>query len=112
MLLAFALNLDPKASDSRAMTPGTGMLGLPTASQPLVSGQKRLALEFVRRRAATLPGITYRVEFTGNLSTAPVWSTTGTESVAPIDSTWERVVVTAADSVPQKRFGRLVVTQP
>jgi hypothetical protein len=112
VLLAYALNLHPKNNDCRFMTPGTGTFGLPAATRRNVSGQTRLTLEFVRRRAASAPGITYRVEFTGNLPNSAAWASTGSETVVTIDSTWERVLVTDTQPATPARFGRLVVTQP
>ena len=110
VLMAFALNLNPRTNDARRMTPGTGTFGLPVAT--MQSGPRRLEVEFVRRRAAGTPGITCRFEFTNDASNPAGWVAGGTESVTPIDQVWERVKVTDIQSAAPRRYGRLKVTRP
>jgi hypothetical protein len=110
VLMAFALNLDPKANDARRMTPGTGTLGLPVAS--VQAGSRRLEVEFVRRRAASSPGITYRFEFADDVAGSTPWVAGGTETVTPIDQVWESVKIIDSGSAAPRRYGRLVVTRP
>jgi uncharacterized membrane protein len=111
-LFEFALNLDPKLSDLATMLPGTGTRGLPLIRRENIAGQPRLTAEFVRRKSAGLPGITYRVEFTSGLANPTGWTVGTAETVMPIDDVWERVKVTDSALNPSARFGRLVVTQP
>jgi hypothetical protein len=106
-LLEFALNLNPKLNDRTTMIAGTGLAGLPLIRRENISGQSHLTMEFVRRRVAGMPGISYHVEFGGDLS---AWSETGTEGTTQIDETWERVKVTDTIANPTKRFGRLRIT--
>jgi hypothetical protein len=108
-LLEFALNLNPKVSDRTTMIAGTGLAGLPLIRLENISGQSRLTMEFVRRRTAGAPGITYHVEFGTDLST---WTETGTEVITQIDDTWERVKVSDSVANAPKRFGRLRATAP
>ena len=109
-LLEYALNLDPKTADTTTMIAGTGTSGLPLVRVEIIGGQNRLTVEFVRRKAASTPGITYAVEFSSGLSNG--WSSTGTETITPIDTTWERVKTTDQQSSSPYRFTRLKVTQP
>ena len=112
-LLEFSLNLNPKVSDMTTMIAGTGKVGLPLIRAENVGGQQRLTAEFVRRRAAGIPGITYRAEFTSDLANAGSWSFTGnTEVVTQIDEAWERVKVTDQQLASSVRYGRLKVTLP
>ena len=103
-LLKYALNMDADAADSTTMTLG-GSRGLPRISADVLG---RLTLAFVRRPASGLPGITYTVLFSDDLVR---WlpNPAATEAVEPVDSEFERVVVT--DSVvAARRFARLLVT--
>ncbi len=59
-LLKYALNLNPRAADTTPMIP-SGTKGLPLVGRD-ASGQY-LTLSFVRRQAATSPGITYQPQF-------------------------------------------------
>lgn len=105
-LLKFAFNLDPTKPDVRQLTAGGGQTaGLPAASVV----NNRLRIEFIRRKSATNPGITYTPLCGSDLSG---WSLPLTnESVASIDTEWERV--TLEGPVGQtKCFGRVKVTQP
>lgn len=104
-LLKFAFNLNPLAPDVRTLGVGAnGTAGLPGAIR---SGGK-LRLEFIRRKAATQPGIAYLPQFS---SDAMAWvDVAGNLPATSIDSTWERVVVD--DPAPGVvRFGRLKVVE-
>lgn len=105
----FAFNMNPLAPDVRHLAAGAGALtesaGLPVGSR--VGGVLRI--EFLRRKAGTNPGITYKPQFSSSLGG---WADfTGTESVSPAaDSSWERVTVN--DTVGgTARFGRVKVAQ-
>ena len=108
-LLEFGLNLDPKLSDRVTMEAGIGLRGLPLIARESVAPFRATA-EFVRRRAAALPGITYRFEFSSDASSSANWTVSSGESVTPIDDKWERVKVTDTVGNAAARFGRLVVT--
>ena len=104
----FAFNMNPSAPDVRMLTVGAaGTAGLPGAA--LVGG--KLRIEFVRRKAATNPGITYTPQFCSGLG---IWDdfTGAPVSVTSIDSTWERVVVDDPAVGTGKRFGRIKLVQP
>ena len=112
-LMEFALNLNPKVSDKTTMTAGTGVAGRPLIHIESVAGQQRLTAEFVRRRAAGAPGISYVMEFSSDLSNPAAWSSShSTQAVTQIDGTWERVKVTDSQSASPIRYGRLKVTMP
>ena len=112
VLLAFALNLEPKLRDSTVMVSGNGTKGLPVVTMTTVAGQPRMMAEFVRRKAVGSPGITYRFEFSSDLGNPSSWVVTGTETAASIDPIWERVTVTDTLPATPARYGRLVVTLP
>lgn len=104
-LLKFSFNLNPLAPDVRTLGVGAnGTAGLPGAIR---TGGK-LRLEFIRRKAATQPGIAYLPQFS---SDAMAWvDVAGNLPATSIDSTWERVVVD--DPEPGVvRFGRLKVVE-
>jgi hypothetical protein len=106
-LQKFAFNMDGSKADLRRLVVGAGGLaGLPgteVASGPV------LRMEYIRRKAATNPGITYTAQFGSDLTG---WTTVVGQATS-IDNTWERVLVT--DPPPggnPKRFGRVKVSQP
>jgi hypothetical protein len=111
-LLEYACNLNPKLGDAARLTAG----GSETAGVPLVSlvpapgGGTRLQVEFLRRKADSLPEIVMAARFTSQLAT---WPDGGhEESVRSIDPLWERVIV--ADDPPADatlRFGCVMVTK-
>ena len=109
-ILKFAFNLNPSIPDVRSLVPGAGHLaGLPCAAvSELPGGGKALVIEYIRRRASTNPGITYRVQFSSDLQN---WVDESLpETVEPINATWERVFVT--DNPPagsSRRMGRVKV---
>jgi hypothetical protein len=103
----FAFNMNPMAADCRRLTVGAnGNAGLPGAA--MVGG--KLRLEFIRRKAATHPGITYTPQFASGIG---AWLDVTVDSPATsIDSTWERVVVDdPATAAGPARFARLKVVQ-
>lgn len=110
-LLEFALHLDPIFSENIAITPGTGVRGLPHGSVVDDNGTPRLALEFIRRSTTSGAGLTYVVEFSQDLTT---WSSGGALSSQTINSRWERVIV--LDPIPASssshRYARLRVISP
>ncbi len=108
-LLEFALNLHPRVSDRETMLADTGTRGLPLIQREIIASQARVTVEFVRRRATSQPGITYRVEFSGDLA---AWLDGGPGTATVIDATWERVKVIDPEINPSVRYGRLVVTMP
>lgn len=81
-----------------------GSAGLPLVGR---NGTGKLTLTYLRRKFSTSPGITYAVEFSDSVSTWAV-NTSAAESVASIDSNFERVTTTDTSSV-SKRFARVVV---
>ena len=115
-LLKFAFNMMGTGQGQAAAltTPNcrqvgaTGTAGLPSSG---VNGGK-LMVTYLRRKAATSPGVSYAVLFSNDL-TSGSWAMNpaATESVTSIDSNFERVTVT--DSVTASpRFARVRVTAP
>lgn len=112
-LLQYALNMDPMKPGTASVTAGSGLSGLPRIQVENVSGEDRLTIEFVRRKASTNSQIVYTPEFASNLSTGS-WAAGGTTTVTPIagENDWERVkVIDALTITPEtRRFGRVRVT--
>ena len=110
-LLKFALNLNAQRPDATPMT-ATGTKGVPLVG---MDEQGRLTLTFVRRKAATQPGIVYLIEFSDALGSGFAPNPAATESApVSIDPTWERVTVTDSESAAvdqPHRFARLVVAE-
>lgn len=107
-LLKFAFNL-PAGGQAFTQVVGTGAAGLPAIWRDPASGL--LQVEFVRRKAASNPGVTYAVEWSGSVSGA--WTPGGTlVSTESLDNLWERVRF--QDNAPERaalRFGRVRVTE-
>ena len=85
-----------------------GSAGLPLATAEALTG--KLTITYIRRKAASNPGISYSVQFSDALSS---WETnpSATESTTSLDATFERVTVT--DSItPSKRFARVKISAP
>jgi poly(3-hydroxybutyrate) depolymerase len=109
-LIKYALNLAPQAGDlshpASTMAAG-GTAGLPRTE---IDGTGRLIFSWVRRKAATNPGITYSVEKSTDLVTwQPESSTPGVES---IDSSWERMTYTVDPAGTPRTFLRLKIQRP
>lgn len=111
-LLEWAFNLNPLVSDRRWLTAGTGTSGLPRIT-PIGSGaDRRLRVEYLRRKSASAPELVYQVEFGGGFSVAD-WSTaTSPEKVTSIDDNWERVVQEDTVTGSSLRFGRMRISHP
>ena len=104
-LLRYAFNLTSD-EPQHCLQPGQAS-GYPSIW--LDSVRNRLCVEFVRRKASMNPGITYQVEFSGNLSD---WTTNALLiSTTPIDSIMERVRFedTLTQNQAISRFGRVTV---
>lgn len=110
-LLEYAFNMNPNVASRNILPAETGTAGLPNIQLESISGQQRLTLEFVRRKSATNPQITYTPEFTSNLQ-ATTWDAGINPVVTNIDATWERVkVIDPQVTAPgTNRFGRVKVT--
>jgi hypothetical protein len=96
------------ASSNTSVLSIDGFTGLPLVS--LESGTGKLQLTYIRRKASTAPGVSYIVQFCGNLADAS-WAPNpeAAESATSIDGTFERVTVT--DTVTSgPRFVRVRVT--
>jgi hypothetical protein len=107
-LLRFAFNL----TATEDMHP---LLGSPPSGYPILwvnGANQRLTVEFIRRKAAMKPGITYQVQFSSDLA---AWTTSGNlVSTTPVDSIWERVRYEDSSTTVQSqmRFGRVAVSVP
>ncbi|MCH7224966.1 choice-of-anchor Q domain-containing protein [Haloferula sp. A504] len=111
-LLKYAFNIAPNAGDllesNVSILPNGGSAGLPAIT---ANGTPQLVIQFVRRKAASNPGVTYTVQVCSDLSDPNDWSPLDLSgaTVESIDSTWERVTVTDPTGGP-RRFGRLLVS--
>ena len=94
------------ATPNSAVLSPAGFAGLPFGATEAVTG--KLTITYIRRKAATNPGISYAVEFSETLS---AWGTnlSATESATSIDTTFERVTITDSTTFT-KRFVRVKVT--
>ena len=108
-LLKYSFNLAPNAGDlarvNVAELPENGTAGLPFLYR---DAQGRLVIEFVRRKAATLPGVTYSIE-TGGDVTAWQSLSLSNAAVVSVDANWERVTITDP-VVSVMRYGRVRVS--
>jgi hypothetical protein len=105
-LLKYAFNMDPARFDNRTLSTDSGAGGLPAAWADADAGG-RLAIEFLRRRPASYPGIRYSVEFADD----PLFNSTSggaTIRVVPIDPVWERVTIRDTRG-GERRYGRVLV---
>lgn len=103
----FAYNLNPLVPDATLLTP-TGSSGLPSARFLANVSGGILQVQFPRRKAATVSGLSYAVQFSGDLIT---WSTNQVVGVTSLNAGWERVSVRDALSGPNpNRFARVIVT--
>ncbi|MCW1885485.1 FG-GAP-like repeat-containing protein [Luteolibacter flavescens] len=108
-LLKYAFNMAPDAGDldsaNLSVMPEGGSAGLPRIYP---DAQGRLVIEFVRRKAASSPVITYTVETGSSLDALHALEIAPVATVS-IDGTWERVTFIDPATGP-KRFGRVRVT--
>ena len=117
-LLKYAFNLlgnspGQVASLDSPCGPGTlpvGNVGMPVLA---MDGGGHVTLLYLRRKAATQPGITYVLECSSTLA-AGSWAENpgATEAATSVDATWERVLVTDSVANPQVRFVRVRVNKP
>ena len=107
-LLKYAFNMAPNAgiltTPKIAELPENGTAGLPFIYR---DAQGHLVIELIRRKAATVPSVSYLVETGDILTNLQPLSLTGA-AVVSIDANWERVTVTDPTITP-KRFGRVRV---
>jgi hypothetical protein len=93
--------------NSSGLPPG-GSAGLPFTGIGTGPDNGKLQLTYIRRKAASNPGVTYAVEFSDTLAT---WGFNGsaTSTVTSIDTNFERVIVTDSNT-PTKRFVRVCIS--
>jgi hypothetical protein len=111
-LKEYAFNLNPTLNDATIIPAGSGIAGLPLIEVRDFEPGKRLVIEYIRRLIVT--DLTTTPQFSSDLSnTGPPagWGPGATETVSPINSNFERVVIkdiidTSANS---NRFGRLKI---
>jgi autotransporter-associated beta strand protein len=106
-LVEYCCNLDPKLPDARTLA-ADGTSGLPAVS---LAPDGRLRVTFLRRTAASLPSVSQGVVFSNDLVG---WNPdpAATTSMTPIDSLWERVVLTDSTAPAARRYARTVVEVP
>ena len=109
LLLEYAFNLSPVEMDSKVLVPGEGTSGLPAVQFDDSDNGKRLVIEYVRRRSRGAPRLSYHPEFSSSLDAE--WADGVSETVSPVDATWERVRVVdpVAAGGESARFGRVRV---
>jgi|GEM_PF-756728 hypothetical protein len=106
-LAEFAYNLHPLLADAVPISL-LGTNGMPAARYlPNVSGGV-LEVEFPRRKGPNAAGLTYTVQFSGDLT---AWSAGIPSSVTSLNADWDRVRVRDGVSGPNSsRFARVVLT--
>lgn len=111
-LIEYALNLNPTLASNALMTPDVGNAGLPFARIVGPTENRRLELQFVRRKSDT--SLTYTAEFSSTLNTTSpgAWSASAaTPTIVPINADWERVIIEDANGMGQgQRFVRVRIT--
>ena len=110
LLLEYAFNLNPISADYKILQAGNETYGLPFISLIPSGTESVLQIEYIRRKAATNPQISYFPEFASSLVGAE-WEVQTAETVTSIDADWERVVVSDLldSSSSNTRFGRVRV---
>lgn len=109
LLLEYAFNLSPVEADQQVLVPGSGTGGLPLVRFDDSSVQPRLVIEYLRRREEGSPRLSYYPEFSSTLEAG--WEGATSETVVPINATWERVRAEGVVSSNEEsaRFGRVRV---
>jgi len=115
-LLKYAFNMigTQQGQKPQLSQPNTAVLALSGSSgmprYDVNQAANQFQVTYVRRKAETLPGIAYTVEFSSTLIGGS-WATEpgASEQVTSIDATFERVTVTAFASA-SKRFSRIRIT--
>ena len=110
LLEEYAWGMDPTVSDRAVLIPGPGTSGLPSIRLVGSGDDRRLVIEFVRRR--TDPDLTYVPEFGAEPSEGTAGgfeSATEPETVSDIDLRFRRVVVEDSGTTGSSpaRFGRV-----
>ena len=103
-LLDYAFNINPYLTTHYTLPEGSGNSGLPRWK--FSQTESRLVVEFVRRKQAA--DLTYKAQFTGNLTTN--WMDAASAgTIVPIDAKFERVSVPDAVTNATSRFGRVIL---
>ena len=107
-LVKYAFNMNGAAPDTRTLTAGTGLAGLPVFRLVTTGSQSVFTVEFLRRKGDEL---IYTPQITSDLvNYKPM---TGTSTVTSIDAVWDRVIIHSAvnPATNPRLFGRVVVSQ-
>jgi hypothetical protein len=115
-LLKYAFNMlgSGTGQASTLATPNTAVLtpegtaGLPLVRVGTGSDAGKLQITYIRRKAASRPGVTYSVEFSDALTSWAV-NSAAVETVTSINSDFERVTVTDSVTSNTERFVRVSV---
>jgi hypothetical protein len=105
-ILKYAFNMNAGGPDVGVLAPG-GSSGLPKVSLDQSGQQPVLRVEFLRRKGSGLIYTPQRSTTIGGFV-----SMTGTQTVTPIDSNWERVVVEETTPLTTQSFARVAVGLP
>src|SRR6266540_222571 len=106
-LTEFAYNLNPLLADAAPIAPN-GTNGLPAARYLSNVSGGVLEVEFPRRKGTNAAGLTYTVEFSGDLTT---WSAGLAPTVTSLNPDWDRVRVRDSAMGPNSsRFARVSLT--
>jgi M6 family metalloprotease-like protein len=113
-LLKYAFGMNPNIAHSgtdRYLIPGIGTSGLPNIRLENIDDNRRLRIEFVRRKDNSR--LRYSVQFSNSLDPTAWQESTAIPTVTPITQEWERVVVQDVVTLPEarRRFVRIEVTE-
>jgi hypothetical protein len=106
-LLERTFNLHPTQPGRTILPANSGTAGLPRITHSIGGGGNVLTIQYLRRKSATNPDLTYTPQVSTNLTN---WiAPSGIETVQSIDDEWERVTIQDTVSGATKRFARVTV---
>ncbi len=106
-LTEFAYNLNPLVADVHPVA-SLGTNGLPSARHFTVGINDTLQVQYLRRKAASVTGLSYSLEFSTDLVN---WSTNQSASVTSLNADWERVTARPPVNLPNPQwFARVLLT--
>lgn len=105
-LAEFSYNLHPLVADAWPVR-AAGTNGLPAAKFLSNVSNGILEVDFIRRKGANAAGLSYTIQFSGDLTS---WSAGQSPVITSLNADWERVTVRDAVTGPHSsRFARVVL---
>ncbi len=91
-----------------AVLTANGLAGLPLMGMGTGDDEGKLTITYIRRKATSVPGVSYIVEYSDDLNAWEV-NSAAFESATSLGLIFERVTVTDSTAIPGKRFVRVRV---